>query len=442
MKASCLVLLSLLLCVPAAYGDTYGNLSGQESGDLLIRLLDSSVPLILNFNGHPTSLYQPHTAIYIGQTNQKETLPNLPYYHKAIQMTGVLDGGWTFDFLTPFPFTRVTKVAGIEFTDWADFKTAHPKYFGSFTTEQPDGASMTLAKRQKILQMAEYLRERANEIKYIVTEGDPFSKIFYSYFIAGKDGSGNNLANYTGDYGQIQQMRSDAFAEFCYASAGVPIIRDEVTHTPIYLNTHDGAQTLVNMSANFNLYPSYQQYWMHAAQTDVPALEALDKNGVPIPPIVDEVPVRFRMTDFSSGPGILKIHKEPYQSEYGREDFFPYLTELVDKGQILAGNIVSSTETVFSPKTGLSPGFYTATAYDHAGNASQEINFKIPELSAIKVKSASPLYDNFKGISATAPSTLERSHSFEFSESVAGVSAVSIDGPQGNLWSRTFDPRS
>lgn len=45
-----------------------------------------------------------------------------------------------------------------------------------------------------------------------------------------------------------------------------------------------------------------------------------------------------------------------------------------------------------------------------------------------------------RGVSLTAPSTLERAHSFEFSESVSGVSAVSIDGPQGNLWSRTFNP--
>jgi len=84
-------------------------------------------------------------------------------------------------------------------------------------------------------------------------------------------------------------------------------------------------------------------------------------------------------------------------------------------------------------------GANTLRAFDHAGNYS-DFNFKIPELSAININSENALYSNFKGVSATAPSTLERSHSFEFSESVAGVSAVSIDGPQGNLWSRTFDP--
>jgi hypothetical protein len=84
-------------------------------------------------------------------------------------------------------------------------------------------------------------------------------------------------------------------------------------------------------------------------------------------------------------------------------------------------------------------GANTLRAFDHAGNFS-DFNFKIPELSAININSENALYSNFKGISGTAPSTLERSHTFDFSEPMAGVSAVSIDGPQGNLWTRTFDP--
>jgi len=104
------------------------------------------------------------------------------------------------------------------------------------------------------------------------------------------------------------------------------------------------------------------------------------------------------------------------------------------------GNITPAKTFNLSASDGLSPGYYQAAAYDHAGNSSQKFNFKFPELSAININSANALYNNFKGISGTAPSTLERSHTFEFSESVAGVSAVSIDGPQGNLWAQTFDP--
>ncbi|OGR79937.1 MAG: hypothetical protein A2X38_01960 [Elusimicrobia bacterium GWC2_61_25] len=97
-------------------------------------------------------------------------------------------------------------------------------------------------------------------------------------------------------------------------------------------------------------------------------------------------------------------------------------------------NVISSASDNLKP-------YFNAAAYDHAGNSSQNFNFKIPELTAININSAKDvLYNNFKGISAVAPSTLERAHSFEIFESVAGVSAVSIDGPQGNLWTQTFDP--
>jgi len=57
------------------------------------------------------------------------------------------------------------------------------------------------------------------------------------------------------------------------------------------------------------------------------------------------------------------------------------------------------------------------------------------------LSSISPLYDNFRGTSTLNPSTLERSHTLDFTDAVAGISALVVTGPEGFPgYSHVFEP--
>lgn len=57
------------------------------------------------------------------------------------------------------------------------------------------------------------------------------------------------------------------------------------------------------------------------------------------------------------------------------------------------------------------------------------------------LSSISPLYDNFRGTSTLNPSTLERAHTLDFEDAVAGISALVISGPAGfEGYSHVFEP--
>ena len=415
MKLQLFLICSLL---PLAVHAQNGNTQSQEVGDVVFRRLDVPVNI--------------HGAIYVGQTNKTGSTPSLPFKHTVIEMLGVPDNGTKWG--------KVISVSPISYMNFQEFRSAHTHYYGAFTINNPDYPLQVITQDQRklILEVAQNLFKRRDEIAYAVVPGDympPLSmKLARSYFATGVDAEGNQTltTSYTGNYRQISMMRSDAFVEYCYASAGVPIMPDN-------LATYNGALALVLRAAEPSLLPTDQRARMFAAQVENPALIAKDSAGNEITGETGPDIVTFEMSDRHSGPGLLKIHRAPVGGGYGNDDF-PFSRELMRDGQIQTGNIQAIVPFPYSPKDGLEEGYYTATAYDHAGNSSQEINFKIPDLSAININSANALYNNFRGISATAPSTLERSHTFEFSESVSGVSAVSIDGPQGNLWSRTFDP--
>ncbi len=414
------LLYALLVSVPA-YGEVTGNMNSQEVGDVVFRRLDK-IPK------------QAHNAIYVGQTDKEDSIPSIPFYHKVIEMAGVVNTNWG----------KVTEVKGIGFSNFQEFMVAHPVYYGAFTAYKPnvtDPLQMFISQGQRklIFEAAQLLLNRGSEIKYVVTNGENMTQVLNNYFKAGVDEDGNNLVNYTGDPLQIVRMRCDSFVEYAYAYAGVPIAKTS-GGVPVYLTTKAGASYLVGMAGIFSLYPSTQRdTWMVPSQTENPTLIVKDSNDVEVSGTASTTTLKFIMQDASSGPGLLKIHKDPIDSVYGMADFsFPI--ELMNKDTVLTGNINSEKTFTLSKADGLSPGYFQATAYDHAGNMSAGVSFTIPPKAGINIGSLGPLYNNFKGVSISVPSTLERGHTFTFSESVAGVSAVTIDGPQGNLVSWNFEP--
>ena len=94
-----------------------------------------------------------------------------------------------------------------------------------------------------------------------------------------------------------------------------------------------------------------------------------------------------------------------------------------------------------NPKTMAFKSFAGNALSQYESGCDSTVKFSIiRDLNAHTVNSAAALYDNFKGVSGSAPSTLELNHTISFENNSAGISSARIDGPQGNLWSQTFDP--
>ena len=424
MKPKFLPLLFLLF-YPAPGAAQDGSLAGQEVADVVYRKLD-----------WPLGYFNDHVAIYVGHTYKEGLPPSMPLFHEVIQMAGVTTGGSKFSIWVDdegFHIGKmVTEVERIGFDNFQEFQRAHPHYYGAFTLQE----GITLDKKTRILDWAQALKNREIPIDYIVMPGESAAKMVVNYFTTQKD------LSYYGDtigINDIKRLRCDSFVEYAYAAAGVPIARGTIGQ-PLNLTRKYDVAALMDMAAGMQLYPSTQRGWLATSGIDQPQLTAKDSSGNPITGETASGTISFTISDAGSGPGLLKIHKEPYDSEYGQENFTPFVAELLKDSAIQIGNIQQSSSAPFSKESGLSPGYFTATAYDHAGNSSQQFNFKIPPLSAININSASPIYNNFRGVSAISPPTLERSHTFDFNESVAGVSAVKIDGPQGNLVTWGFNP--
>ncbi len=370
---------------------TTGNLASREIADVVFRRLDS----------FPDT----HSGIYVGYTSPTGDTPSLAYYNTVIQMTGLVDHGTNWEGIV-----QPGGVRGIEFVTLDSFEHDHPVNYGAFMhPSDPD-----IGTRKKILDKAQYLMTRDVPVAYVVLPGQSAARVFTSYF---SYAYGTNIGPVTDD--NIVAIRSDAFVEYCYASAGVPIMPDNIT-------TEAGAYALIH---HFGLSPSDQQSHMVPSQTDNPATTINGSAGY----IVQGPAFDFNVSDQKSGAGVFKLFDSNYRVIYSSA------IPLLQNSLIQTNNITASHEFDLTAADGLTSGSYQGTAYDHAGNNS-DFNFIIPPLDAHAVDSVGLLYSGFEGVSAVEPSTLERTHTFTFSEPTAGVSSVTIDGPQGNLVSWNFDP--
>ncbi len=418
-----LLFCSLFLSINASAIE-FGNMGNQEIGDMVSRAMNE-----------PLDLFASHTAIYVGQTAKEGNPSAEPLFHEVIEMAGIQPQGtkwsiWLVDGGIKVG-KRVTDVKGIEFSDFRKFQKGHPKYHGAFMLNPaPD-----LAARKLILETAQRLKDQRPAIDYIVVRDESAIDLLFNYFRTEYD-----LSYYVESIGikDIVRMRSDAFVEYCYAKAGVPIAKGLIGNS-LNLATKNGAIALVFMASQQKLYPDNQRDWMAPSQIEIPTLIIKDPAGEVVSDIASATTLKFNMQDASSGPGLLKIHKDPIDSVYGMADFsFPI--ELLDNNTILTGNINSNKTLTLSKTEGLSPGYYQAAAYDHAGNKSNTVSFTVSDAPIFTGPSSIPLYQNFKGVSTLNPSTIEREHSFSFSDNIAGVSRVILAGPQGNVVDWTFDP--
>jgi hypothetical protein len=409
------VLVGLVVLSGHSYAAVPGSFDGREIADAVFRRMDNRLEL--------------HGGIYVGQTNKAGKPAALPVFHEVIEMTGILDGGVEvyievgLDGLRKVDL-RVKEggVGLIGFSNFDNFQRAHPAYYGSFMHPSYPGMEI----RKNILRKAQELKNRDKAIDYIVMPGESASKLLYKYFDY-YDTAGSVFTD-----ADIRRMRSDAFVEYCYAFAGRPIMADNIT-------LRAGADALEAKWFPLPVYPSDQRDRMTASLTGAPVLKVYDKAGVLVSDIVRSTDLNVELKDFQSGPGLLTIQRS--QGEYleGESRDIPFA--LKSNGDIRLDSIVETRNVPVSVSEGITAGHtYHLQAYDHAGNSSSVFNFSIPPLPAININSENALYNNFRGVSATSPSTLGRNHTFDFSEPMAGVSAVSIDGPQGNLWSQTFDP--
>ena len=405
----------LLLLSPGVFANTFGNTSAQEVADVVFRDIDL--------------LPSRHSAIYIGQTNKSGNPTADAFFHNVIEMTGIVKSYLFF----------ASKVEHIRVVNFGEFQRAHPKYYGAFRQDSSYG----LETRKKILNTANALMRVDPPIEYVVEPWEATSKLLYVYFKLKGQETFDNYGSATTieeKIGKIARMRSDAFVEFCYAAAGVPIAKD-IAENPLDLTTGYGANALVLLAVNSQLFPDNQRDWMVASQVDSPRLVVTeDKTGTDLAgKWADTGVIDFKIDDQSSGPGFLSIHAAATGLVPGNVDI-PTPIALLKDGRIETQNIFPSTTVVLSPAKGLVAGYYSAVAYDHAGNSSNLVNFTVPWYSLNRVDSASPLYAGFGGVSGMMPSTLDRAHTFTFSEPTAGVSSVSISGPQGNLVSWGFSP--
>lgn len=416
----------LLSGCPALFADTPGNFNGREIGDIAFRRLDSAIWTPVG------TITEDHDAIYVGQTDKYGVPPTEPIFHEGIEMAGVHTtrpvytegyGGspGTWDLVAD-------SVTGIGFVNMDSFERAHPVFYGFFM--HPSYPSMAI--RKKILDKAQQLMHQYQSIDYIVVKDDSMLRLLDHYFVY-RQTAGSVLQD-----SDILSMRSDAFVEYCYAAAGVPIMDDNIT-------TRAGADALISLSSKsfppnpfWSLYPSDQKNKLVASITQNPEIKVYDNNGAAVSNMTDATDLKVELKDFQSGPGLLNVQRS--QGEYLGPGNRTFSTLWLSSATLNVDGITDTYDFNFSGKDEMAPGYtYQLTAYDNAAN-SASFTFSIPPLDAHAVDSVGPLYSGFEGVSAVEPSTLERTHTFTFSEPTAGVSSVTIDGPQGNLVSWDFSP--
>lgn len=235
------------------FAGTLGNTLAQEVADVVFRDMDIYVSR--------------HNGIYIGQTNKSGNPATEPFFHGVIEMTGIVKSYVFF----------ATKVEHIRVVNFGEFQKAHPAYYGAFKQR----SDYDIEKRRKILDTAEALRFADPQIEYVVEPWEFTSRLLYQYFKL-KD---KETLEYYGavitlkeKISMIARMRSDAFVEFCYAAAGVPIAKDSFDNS-LNLTTSTGAATLILMAHNAQLFPDNQWDWMTPSDVAEPELRVIDTFG-------------------------------------------------------------------------------------------------------------------------------------------------------------------
>ena len=307
-----------------------GNHTSREIADVVFRDLDKTLGVIsLDLHG----------GIYVGNTCKTCGDPALSYYHQVIEMTGMLSNATNWRGII-----QEGKVKGIGFVNLGAFEHRNV-YHGAFM--HPDNPDVET--RRDILKKAQDLRTRkSGAIDYIVQPGQSAYNLQTKYFTYGDDNTGPVTDE------NIKRMRSDAFVEYCYASAYVPIM-------PYDLTTEGGAASLMYLAAR-GMLPSSQQFNMRSSQTDGPTLTI---NGAPVGDIETGPKYDFNIQDQKSGAGILKISNEDGAVVYSSS------VVLMKNGLIQTSNINAAHEFSLTTADGMEPGYFHAAAYDHAGNSSQ-----------------------------------------------------------------------
>mgnify|MGYP000374320919 CR=1 FL=1 len=404
-----LTLLLFFVVYPDLFAKKTGNTGHQEIADVVFRNLDFKLGPITNV----------HSAIYVGHTNKKG-LASEPSNHEVIEMSGIQPGG-----ISGF---KVTNVKGIDFDNFRSFQTAHPQYYGAFMhSSNPD-----IETRKAILDKAQELMTRPTAIDYIVKKNEPILRLLTNYFEYEENGGKIEL-------GDISRMRCDAFVEYCYAAAGVPIMPYDIT-------TETGANALITWASRINpitrLYPSDQLNSTNlvASSIDNPTVAISEfETGQSVVNLTGKTDLKFSMTDLKSGPGLLEIQRA--QDEYFVGDTIKISFELKSGNNINVNNIGFNKEKILTKSDGIARGTsYTGYVYDQAGNSSEMFSFTISDYPIVSIYSTNPLYENFKGTTSANPSSIEKTHTILFEDLIAGVSSATIMHEGSNLIEWSFDP--
>ena len=158
-----------------------------------------------------------------------------------------------------------------------------------------------------------------------------------------------------------------------------------------------------------------------------------NNNAFPYAFIIDAVAPQISAKIIKDGPNLEDggVYAGPITIDFGATD---NVTE--EGGPFIKANYIDNTK--FTEE-----GVYNLhlISEDWARNVKDiSVGFTVGGLNTQTVNSASALYENFKGISTSNPSTLERYHAINFDNTSVGISSVMIVGPQGVIWAPTFNP--
>ena len=397
----CFLFCGLMLLSVFANADIWGNRENQELSDVVFRDLSFAINI--------------HSRIYGGRITSR--LPGTVFDDEVVEMTGVLTTKLCFKGLC------ADAVANVSALPLLDFQKKGKNYYGAF--KHMDDLQLLKRKAIRAIAYDEFLSKAKPAVPYVVQSGDFMGTLLTRYIIY-------DDANNDGIIGrsEIRAMRSDAFVEYCYATAGMPIMQYDIT-------TVAGADALRNMSAENNLYPSYQRDRLDPSNVTSPSILVLNKkdntavNNTGVVGLWTNS-LDVTVTDLNSGPQKLKIiNKETNIFEDFPRPFYSSLA---------AGEVNKETSYIFKPDVSKLYGPIKLLAYDHAGNKS-EFNFAIGDYPLLGYgRSTIPLYENFKGVSVSTPSTLERDHEFFFSDNLVGISSITISGGSGNIIDWSFNP--
>lgn len=210
------------------------NIVHQEVGDVVFRKLSPA----------PFGLYENvHSAIYKGFLRSYETTSvyevlDTGFNHDVIEMEGVRS---TKFCKTSKIYRCIDTWSGIRPLEFRNFKTTNPPYYGAYFSKNQ--ALNTKQARAMVIETAERLLRRVPRVQYAVITNEPAEQLKQEYFRY-EDVPGNSFI----DESQITRMRSDAFVEYCYASAGMQILQHNI-------RTVEGATALMDVpSARIESY--------------------------------------------------------------------------------------------------------------------------------------------------------------------------------------------